>query len=173
LSAADTFLEIAKVVGPAATGVGGALATLWKTTHGIFNKLSVLEKDAVQCEERHRDVLLRFGSADDRLDESDRRSKALESGIDGLMSVLGKIHVEIAKLRASLSSYVTQATYAKQLERMASLERHASELDEELARQNVTMIRFAKEQHEQWQVAIRSIGRLEGVVRGRESFHDG
>ena len=170
-SAAETLLEIAKTVGPAVTGVGGALATIWKTTHSTFNRLSSLEKDSAQCKERHKGIMSRFVSVDTRIDDVEKNTRGVESGVDGLMSSLSKAVTELSTLRASMSSYMTQTQYSKMLERMASLERRVSDLDDAISRQDTTMINFAREQHEQWQGINRSLGQLERFIKGRASAH--
>jgi len=167
LSTADSLLEIAKNLGPALTGVAGAAATLWKTTHSIFNRLKVLEDKADQHRVRLQSIAVGLASLESRLLSNDNSTKTLDAGYD-------EHERGLSSIRSQLSSFITQAHFAKTLERLAAAERRMSEVDEEIDRLDKTLISFAKEQNEQWQGINRSLGQLEGFIRAsRVSVHDG
>ena len=56
--------------------------------------------------------------------------------------------------------------------RVISFEKQLSTTQEELERINETLISFIKEQNDQWQEMNRTLGRLEGYLKGRASTHD-
>jgi chromosome segregation ATPase len=166
LSTTDALLDLAKNLGPALTGVAGAVATLWKTTHRIFDRLKELEEEADLCKVRAKSVAVSLADLESRLLSNDNSTRILDAGYSDHDRVLSSI-------KSQLASFITQAHFAKTLERLATAERHLSEIDDEIDRLDKTLVSFAKEQNEQWQGINRSLGKLEGFIKAsRASVHD-
>lgn len=155
---ADAIVEVVKALGPVATGVGGALATLWRTTHRIFARLKKLEAgvDSLQVS---------VTRTDNQVQSHDNQIRTLDAGV-------AEHERTLVSLRAALPTLVTQTSLAKVLERLASAERRMAELEEENDRLERTLVNFAREQNEQWQGINRSLGQLEGYIKGRTLIHD-
>lgn len=164
-STTDAIVEVAKNIGPAVTGIGGALATLWKTTRGIFDRLKKLEEEVTRCKSRFKEL-----------------SSDVTSSTAGVKSAIGQIEIlgvglreheqSLQTIRAGISSLVTQTVYAKTLERLSAVERHVCELRGDIDRLDKTLVSFAREQNEQWHSINRSLGQLEGYIKGQVSMHD-
>lgn len=165
MSTVDAFVEIVKNLGPVATGVGGALATLWRTTHRIFRRLREIEEDIKKIRQRLAQIMEQANSLGARVESLESSMRVLDVG-------LREFGRNLDKVRTTSSGFMTHAGHAKTLERISSLERQSSDLDTELDRIDRTLVNFAREQNDQWQTVNRSLGQLEGYIKGRTSVVD-
>jgi len=148
VGALDGLLEVAKDVVPSlVTGVGGAFATLWKLGHALLERVSKLEK--------------RFGILAAQTDGLDVDAKALRADLAALAAVVHQLKGELENLRRGS---VTTEKHARLYEKMAAVERRASDMDAELTRQMDMLTAFVKDQNEQWQSMSRLMGQLEGQL---------
>lgn len=100
------------------------------------------------------------------------RVKKLEDAqkrLTATFEILGQSYKDLEK---SIEDLRNQKQLQRLTDKVTKNERRISELDEDIARIDKTIMDFVKEQNDQWQNMNRQLGRLEGILQGRESIHD-
>ncbi len=151
MSAVTDFL-LEKVVPAAASGILGVGATFWRLQQGIGDRVLSLETAWKQF--REKDYVREHGEV---LESIKKLKEDVEHELEEVAKDLrqrSRERVDARRLQQRLS------------ERYMSLEGRVEACEKAIADLNEQYQNFAREQNEQWQTMTRTLGQLEGYLRG-------
>ncbi len=151
-------LVVEKVLLSTVTGSGGAALWLWRFASSILKRLEALERwraEAYPNEKSGLDGAIR------RLGEE---MAALEKELKDLIEK--EVTIIYRDMRSRTREREEQRTLVTKLsERYLSHEARIAALEQRLIELSTSFATFVREQHEQWQGAIRTISSVEGYLR--------
>jgi hypothetical protein len=140
------------VAGPLVSAIGGVALAVWRLQHSISERVRDLEEKRKHFQDldyprEHRELLKAIS---DVREECQRGSNAVREELQ-----------QRAKERAEVRRLQNKST-----ERHTVLEQRVEQCERAAEEMSTQFQSFAKEQNEQWQAINKSLGQIEGFIRG-------